>query len=92
MAYEKFHYTLTTGFDAEGEAEKFKLTLPKFDNLPFGLIRKFRALPAAEQFFAILEDILTDEQLENLDKATQKQVSNLFTAWQKDSQVTVGES
>lgn len=93
MAFEKFHYTLHIPADtARGADKTYDLVLPKFENLPFGLIRKHRKAPPAEQFFLILEDVLTDKDLENLDKATQKQVSELFQDWQKDSAVTVGES
>lgn len=92
MALEKFHHTITTGYNDDGDPETFEMVLPKFENLPFGLIRKHRSLPAAEQFFAILEDMLSDKQLEKLDKATQKEVSVMFEKWQKDSNINVGES
>lgn len=91
MAMEKFHYKITIGEDEEGDAIKHKITLPKFNNIKFGLIRKNRKLPQEEQFFALLEAILSEEDLEALDEATQGDMQDLMTEWQKDSGVEMGE-
>lgn len=104
MALEKFHHTLPTTVTTvtpakDGVAEKtttkvvqYKLVLPKYENLPFGLIRKFRKLGEAEQLFSLLEAILTEKDLEALDGAAQSEVGKMMTAWQKDAGIELGES
>lgn len=90
---ERFHYSLPTGkVDGDGDPITRKLSLPLFANIPFGIIRKNRKLPEAEQFFALLEALCNEEDLELIDGATQKEISDLMTAWQKESGVTQGES
>ena len=92
MAMEKFHYSLVVGEDDEGDPIKRKLTLVKFNQIKFGLIRKNRKLPQEEQFFALLEAILSDEDLEAIDEATQESIMGMMTEWQKDSGIEMGES
>ena len=89
---EKFHYRITTGVDNEGDPIRHKVSLPKFNQIKFGLIRKNRKLPQEEQFFALLEAIASDEDIEAMDNATQEEIGNLMTAWQEDSGVSQGES
>lgn len=91
MAFEKFHHKVTVGFE-DDEPVKEKVTLPKFENIPFGLIRKNRKLPQEEQFFAILEEVADEATLKTLDKVGQGEVQKLLTEWQKDSGVEMGES
>lgn len=94
MAMEKFHYTLSydvTDDDGDSTVQKHKLSLPKFDAIPFGLIRKYRKLDEAEQFFSLLEDLLSEKDLAALDQTGQGAVRDLMNAWQKDSNVTLGE-
>ncbi|QFG05145.1 tail assembly chaperone [Gordonia phage Dre3] len=90
MAFEKFHHKIVTGLDDEGEPIKERVTLPKFGSIPFGLIRKNRKLPQEEQFFALLEAVASEEDLEKMDKAPQEEMEGLMTAWQEDSGVTSG--
>lgn len=73
---------------------KKKLVLPKFGNLPIGIIRKLRNESEFEQFFLTFEILFRDEpaQLELFDTMTQADVLELMTAWQKDSGVEMGES
>lgn len=94
MAMEKFHHKLTFTTEEDGaEVEQtHKLVLPKFDQIPFGLIRRFRKLPDADQFFSLLEALVSEKDLEALDQCTQKEVNKLMTAWQKDAGVGLGES
>jgi hypothetical protein len=89
---EKFHYSIVVGQDDEGDPIKHKLSLPKFDHIPFGLIRKNRKLPQEEQFFSLLESVVGAEDLEYIDRAGQGEVMNLMTAWQEDSGISQGES
>lgn len=85
MATEKFHYTTES---------KKKVTLPKFGNLPFGIIRKLRTEDEIEQFFLLFEEVFKNDpgQLAIIDDMGQDEVLELMTAWQKDSGVSVGES
>lgn len=92
---EKFHYKLTvTNVDDDGDetTSKHEVILPKFDNIPFGIIRKNRSLPQHEQFFALLEEVVRPEDLKVIDKTPQKAMTDLMEAWQKDSGVGLGES
>lgn len=82
MALEKFHY--------EYEGKKF--TLPKFDQLPFGVIRKLRKESEDEQFFQMFELAADEKALAIIDTMGMKDIEELVTAWQKDSGVTSGES
>lgn len=82
MALEKFHY--------EFGGKKF--TLPKFDQLPFGVIRKLRKLPEEEQFFQMFELSADDKALTVIDTMSMKEIEKLVEAWQKDAGVTQGES
>lgn len=91
MTMERFHYAIVVGTDDEGDPIKRKLSLPKFDQIPFGLIRKNRKLPQEEQFFSLLEAILSEEDLEALDAVGQGEVRDLMEAWQKDSGIEAGE-
>lgn len=91
MAMEKFHYRLPVGKDDEGELLKEKITLPRFGAIGFGTIRRNRKLPVEEQFFALLEEVATEEQLEVMDKASQADMQKLMQAWQADAEVTEGE-
>ena len=92
MSMEKFHYRVTVGIDEDGEPIKHKVTLPKFDQIKFGIIRKNRKLPEAEQFFALLEAVASEEDISAMDETTQEIMGELMEAWQKDSGITAGES
>lgn len=96
MAFEKFHHKLITGYEKDDDGNetpiKEKVSLPKFDQIPFGLIRKNRKLPQEEQFFALLEQVASEKDLERMDRAPQFEMEKLMQAWQEDSGVTPGES
>lgn len=85
MALEKFHYTTST---------KKKLTLPKFGNLPSGILRKVRRERDIEQFFMTFELLFKDDQaqLDILDEMPMAEIVDMMTKWQEDSGVTMGES
>ena len=82
MALEKFHY--------EYEGKKF--TLPKFDQLPFGVIRKLRKESEDEQLFQMFELAADEKALAVIDQMGMKDIEALMTAWQKEAGVTQGES
>lgn len=83
MALEKFHYATPEGV---------KIVLPKFATLPFGVMRKVRKEGEAESMFAIVEALADTKTLEQLDSMNMLAIRDLFDAWMKDSQVTLGES
>lgn len=82
MALEKFHY----------EYDGKKINLPKFSNLPFGVIRKLRKQDETDQMFLLFEETADDRSLKVIDSMTVDEVAKLMEAWQKDGGVTVGES
>lgn len=83
MATEKFHYET---------AGKKQVTLPKFGQIKAGLIRKVRKENTVEQMFSILEAVADEKTLDILDDLDTSELNELMAAWQKDSQVTPGES
>lgn len=83
MAMEKFHY----------EVGGKKVVLPKFaDVMTFGFARKTRKKSQAEQMFELVESAADEKTLKVLDTMKASDMEKFFTAWQKDSGVTVGES
>lgn len=91
MAMEKFHHTLTYE-DKKGVEKTHEVTLQKFDQIPFGLIRRFRKFSESEQFFSLLEELLPDKDLAALDQCAQGEVTKLMKEWQKDAGIEAGES
>lgn len=70
------------------------ITLPKFGNFPFGVIRKIRKLEDEEQFYSLLELVTKDDPktLDIIDEMYADDVVDLVTAWQEDAGVSLGES
>jgi hypothetical protein len=80
---EQFHYTNDAGVE---------ITLPRFENISFGIVRKLRKEPEAEQFCGLVETVAPEETLAILDDMSQAEIQKLMLAWQKDSGLTPGES
>ena len=70
------------------------ISLPKFGNFPFGVIRKIRKLEDEEQFYSLLELVTKDypDPLDVIDSMYADDVAELVTAWQEDAGVSLGES
>lgn len=70
------------------------ITLPKFGNFPFGVIRKIRKLEDEEQVYSLLELVTKDypKTLDIIDEMYADDVAELVTAWQEDAGVSLGES
>lgn len=81
---EKFVYSVPDS--------KKKLTLPKFGEVPFGIVRRGRHMPPEEQFYFMFEELLSERDLETLDSMTGDQVAALMDAWQDEAGVGLGES
>ena len=71
---------------------KRKITLPKFGEVPFGIVRRGRHLPPEEQFYFMFEELLSEKDIEVLDSLTSVQVSDLMDKWQDEAGVSLGES
>lgn len=83
MATEKFHYT----FDG------VELVIPKFADLPMGVIRKARkAKDEADQVFGILEAVMGEEspELAIIDSMNGAQFSDFLAEWTQGA--PMGES
>lgn len=78
----KFNYT----FNGEN------IELPRFDKLPFGVMRKMRKADETEQAFLLFESAASEESLEVIDTMGVDEIGELLEAWQKDAGVTTGES
>ena len=71
---------------------KRKITLPKFGEVPFGIVRRGRHLPPEEQFYFMFEELLSEKDIAVLDSLTSVQVSDLMDKWQDEAGVSLGES
>lgn len=81
MALEKFTYTF----------DKKKITLPKFDQLPFGIARKLRKADENEAMFLLIESVADDKDLEVIDTMPMSEIEKFIQAWMKDAGVSAGE-
>ena len=79
-------------FVYEVPGTKKKLTLPKFGEVPFGVVRRGRHMPPEEQFYFMFEELLSERDLEILDSLTGPQVADLMDTWQDEAGVGLGES
>lgn len=80
---EKFHYTTSFGDE---------VVLPRFENVPVGVIRKLRKADTLDQTFGIIEAIADEASLEAIDKIGAVEFEKLGAAWRDDSGVKPGES
>lgn len=80
---EKFRHTLPDGH---------VIVLPRFENVPVGVIRKTRKLAPVDQAFTILENLLSEEDLEHVDKLDREQFNALSQEWRDSSEIGLGES
>ncbi len=80
---EKFRYDLPDGHRVE---------LPRFENVPVGVIRKTRRLADADQVFTILEEIIPPKDLAHIDKLDRAEFNDFVKAWREGSSVSPGES
>ena len=55
-----------------------KIVLPKFGQVPFGVIRKSRKMDPEEQFYFMFEELLDQKGLGVLDSLTADQVADLM--------------
>lgn len=69
-----------------------KIVLPKFGQVPFGVIRKSRKMDPEEQFYFMFEELLDEKGLAVLDSMTADQVADLMDSWQNEAGVGLGES
>lgn len=68
-----------------------KIKMPKFKNVPAGVIRKHRTEDEASQTFAILEAVADAKTLKVIDAMSIEELGAFVNAWQKDSGATTGE-
>lgn len=83
MATEQFHWKTDDGRE---------VVLPRFNQLPFGVVRKLRKEDEAEQLFGLVEQVADEDTLAIIDTLGMGDIETLFTAWQKAGGVSVGES
>lgn len=88
MATEKFHYTTPSGV---------KIVMPKFGQIPMGIMRKLRREDEANQMFGLLETLsetgrMAEDVLPALDELGQIDFADFMQAWQKDSETSFPES
>ena len=68
------------------------VTLPRFSEIPFGVMRKMRNEDETEIAFYLFESLLSEDDLAVLDTYTQAEVGELMEAWQADSGISAPES
>ncbi|TCJ28764.1 hypothetical protein E0W80_04495 [Microbacterium sp. PI-1] len=79
---EKFHYVV-------GDTE---ITLPRFEDIEVGVIRKIRKLGQVDQILTLIESYLDEAQLAAFDTLTREGLEEFANAWRTGSSVTLGES
>lgn len=85
--------TATTGndlFEYTTKAGK-ELTLPRFDSVKPGVIRKIRKLSDVDQFFTVLEHLADEDSLAIIDDLDQPEFQDLQTKWFEHAGVDMGE-
>jgi len=83
MTLERFHQTLPDGYS---------LTLPRFEDIPIGLIRRTRHATPTDQVFTLLEALAPADAWEHLDQLNRGAFDTLMKAWKDDSETDLGES
>lgn len=68
------------------------ITLPPVGQIPYGVLRKVRKLDPDEQDDALLESIADEATIDKIDALPVVEVAKLMNAWQRDAEVSVGES
>lgn len=96
MTMERFHYTVPADAIDGAKTDK-KIVLPRFQNLPFGVMRKVNKTDQSAQIFVIFdylidEEKVTKETAEVLDSLSIEAVSDLMDAWSKDAETSLPES
>lgn len=69
-----------------------EITLPDLNTLPAGVFRRHRKLEPIDFVFTVLEETADEASIERLDTVPLPEVNDLFEAWQKAGEATVGES
>ncbi len=96
MTFEKFHYTVPAA-DIEGAKTDKEIVLPRFKNLPFGVMRQVNKADESQQIFIIIDHLIdtkkvSKDTVEVIDSLTIDGVGDLMTAWTKDAETSMGES
>lgn len=79
----KFKRVLSTGHEIE---------LPPFERIPAGVVRKLRHLVDGDFTFAILEELLSEDDLAAMDAVPLEEWGQLVSDWQGEATARVGES
>lgn len=80
---EEFEYELESGET---------ITLPRFDSVKPGVIRRIRKLSEIDQFFTVLETLADDDTIKIIDDLDNAEFQALQLAWFKHAGVNLGES
>lgn len=83
MSTELFHHTTEAGAE---------ITLPRFRNVPSGVVRKLRKSSEVDFIFGMIEAVADEATLEAIDQVGMVELAEIAKAWQQDSAVTAGES
>jgi hypothetical protein len=68
------------------------ITVPSMSMIPFGVMRKARKEPGAEQTYAVIEAIASPEALALIDQLPAREIAAFSEAWAAHSGASVGES
>lgn len=80
---EQFEWTSPSGA---------KITLPAMNRIKSGVIRRHRHEEPGDFMFSVLEEVSDEAMLAKADDLLPTEINDLFEAWQKAGQVTLGES
>lgn len=71
------------------------ITVPKLQDLPFGIVRKTRNITSDEdRLFTIIELLFSEgsDELNFIDSLTGEEVEQFMTQWAGEGDISVGES
>lgn len=84
--------TVTNSDDYTYELEDGRtVTLPPFNSVKPGIIRKIRKLSDVDQFFTVLETLADDATIAIIDDMNQPEFEEFQTGWFKHAGVDLGE-
>lgn len=95
MAFEQFHYTIPG--DKRGTGRDKKISLPRFEHIPFGVMRKITAATQEEQIFTLFNELasmgkISASDMAAIDELQVADIGALVEAWQKDATTSLPES
>ncbi|MGC4964241.1 hypothetical protein [Gordonia sp. DT101] len=94
MTFENYQAKLTA---QQTGAKAATVVLPRFQHIPFGVMRKIRKANSEEQMFELFELLhetgkISDTDMAVIDSLGIETIGELVEGWQKDAETSLPES